>query len=906
MKFKNFLIKSRFFLLTLLSLSLFAQSSQALDFAKMKRVSRISRAVYLIQQEYYDKERVKPREMFEEGVFELAKLVPEVVPHFQNDELHFQVGPMSSTLPLSDIKSLYDVLNPISDIFAFIDLNYQGDETLEDMEYAFISGMLAKLDPHSNALPPDLNEELKTQTVGEYGGLGIVIGIRDNDLTVISPIDDTPAFRAGIQADDKILQIDDQVTTNMPINDAVDLMRGKPGAPVVLKIKSKNKDARFVKIVREVIAIVSVQSALVEEGGKKIGVVRLKSFSQDLETRLTEELASLTKQAGRELDGVILDLRNNPGGLLDQAISVSDKFLAQGDIVFTVKAGGVEEDIAYARERAGDVKVPLIVLINEGSASASEIVAGAIKNNNRGLILGEKSYGKGSVQVLYPLYEGGSMKLTISQYLTTGKESIQAVGIMPDIRVYASEVTDEYFDLNADEFFGEHELDAHLENKKFVKKRKPEATLTYFDSEKDELESRYESKIKADTDYLIKLSAKILAGAGSLDKKAMLTGAKLILEKEQKVQSEKLVKALKEKGVDWSSGQKTAKARLGYSYRFVDKKTGQKVNELLAGTEAALQVTLVNQGKEALHQVLAEVESVNPLLDNRELVFGKVAPGASVKAEVSFKIPDEMISIREDVALKIFTEKTPDTPVKKMIATHFVEKAHPRFTYSYEIIDNGQFETKGDGDGKPEPGEKVAFQVKVKNTGEGDATQAIVNLKNTEGSLVYLRKGRELMGELKAGAEKTAKLYFDVKPEFKKDKLGIEFFVLDDGTRAILKDDVIFDVKAGLKDSPKAGLVQSAPHIEVKKSDYDSKVLKLEAEVFSDKSLKDIAVFVKGRKVFYKNLEAKTEKKVPVVANLDLEDGLNPIVIQARGERDLIQLKAFSVVVDQKKELVKK
>lgn len=867
----------------------------------LKNVQRISRSCYLIQHEYYDKARLQPRKMLEEGFFELAKEVPEVLPKFTENTLYFQLGTQLKQVDLSYVKQFYDILYPVSEAFDFLQENYKGAKKFEDMEYAFIGGMLAVLDPHSNILPPKVYEEFKTQTSGHYGGLGIVIGLKENELTVISPIEDTPAFRAGVLADDKILQIDDQSTVNMALNDAVDLMRGEPNTKVVLKIKSKNRDERLVTLIREVIQIVSVQSKLLKVEDKKIGVLRVKGFQEDTYTNLLKNLDRLSRESTGHLDGLVLDLRNNPGGLLDQAILMSDKFLEQGDVVFTVGAGDEMEDVAVAKAQSTDVILPMIVLINEGSASASEIVAGALRNNNRAVVMGNKSFGKGSVQSLFSLQDGSSLKLTVAQYLTPGKQSIQAVGIVPDIHVSPSVVSDEFFDLKEDTLFSERKLDSHLENQKYVAQSTSAYETTHLKKDTPhEMESEYTSKIREGDDYLLSLATKVLARGGDISKEVMLKNSAAILSEERQKQDQEISVALAQKKVDWSLGQTDKTVNVSSRYEFLNAE-GQVLRELPAGQEVRLRVTLKNNGAGTLHRVLGEMDSFNPLIKNKELVFGKIASGEERQAEFKFKIPSEIINFHEDAKLMIYTEKTPDRPVEKRIATIFHEMQPPRLAYSYTLVDGGTEDTLGNKNGVPEKGEKIRMDVVVKNFGPGESRNTTVNLRNKEGSFVFLRKARENLGVVKAGAEGKASLLFDVKDGFDKPRFEMDFFVLDNNTKSIVSDTLKFTLvseKGSVQVDPPFGELQILPEITVSRDDLNtSGKLLMETSVMDDKALRDLAIFVNGKKYYYFSLigdAAQKEKKVSL--ELPLDDGLNSIVVQARGDRDMISQKNMSVV----------
>lgn len=873
----------------------------------LENIKRISRSCYLIQHEYYDPERIQPMKMLQEAFYELAKEVPEVLPKFSNDNLEFFLGAQKIDIPLQNIHRLYDTLYPLSQAFDFLQKNYQGKIKFEDMEYAAVAGMLTVLDPHSNIMPPKVYDEFKTQTEGAYGGLGIVISLKDNELTVIAPIEDTPAYKSGIAADDKILQINDQSTVNMTLTEAVDLMRGPPKTGITLKIKSKNRDPRDVALVREVIVIKSVQSKLVKMDDKKFGVLRIKGFQEDTYSDVEKELKNLVNESKNELSGLIVDLRNNPGGLLDQAIMVADSFLENGDIVITTGAGNIEEEVAVSKKQKNDILAPIIVLVNEGSASASEIVAGALKNNNRAIVLGQKSFGKGSVQSLFNLREGSSLKLTIAQYLTPGRVSIQAVGILPDIHLYPSIIADKYYDLFEDTHFGEERLDAHLDNAKFIRESKPVYSLTYFkeETETEEPESTYTSNIKENEDFPLQLAMKILAQTTSANKEEMLKSIGSVLDKEASSEDQKVVKALKKKDIDWSQDASvTGTPVLEVQHSFLDENR-QPLTHLRAGSKIKMKVAVKNLAGKPAFRVLSTTTALNPLLNNKEFIFGKINPGEEKSAEIDINIPADVINFDETIQLMTYTQDDQDNPKKTLIATKFIEKTGPRFSYAYKIIDGEESGTSGNKNSIPEKGESVILQVTLKNLGPGDSEKTSLNIKNTQGKFVFLKKARENIGVLKANESVTKDLVFDVKNDFDKDDFEMDLFAFDEETKASINDTLKFHLKDPVTAEPAAQVFQVMPEISISQNTkLNHNTISLSGEATDPKMLKDIAIFVKGRKLFYINLQDKPGTKTKQFsANLPLEDGLNSILIQARGDRDLTFQKNLTVVYHEDEKL---
>ena len=331
----------------------------------------------------------------------------------------------------------YAQLKLFGDVFELVRGDYVDKVGNEKLVEGAINGMLTALDPHSNYLNAKDFDDMKVQTRGEFGGLGIEVSMDNGLVKVVSPIDDTPAAKAGLKPGDLITKIDGAPVHGMTLPQAVEKMRGPVNSDITLTINRKGRTPFDVKITRAIIRIRSVRSHLI---GKDIGYVRITSFTEQTDVGLNKAMAKLKKEADNKLKGVVLDLRNNPGGLLDQAVSVADAFLNDGEIVST--RGRRADDAQRYNAQPGDITggLPMAVLINGGSASASEIVAGALKDHHRAVLLGTRSFGKGSVQTIIPLDGHGAMRLTTARYYTPSGRSIQRLGIEPDIIVPAAKI----------------------------------------------------------------------------------------------------------------------------------------------------------------------------------------------------------------------------------------------------------------------------------------------------------------------------------------------------------------------------------------------------------------------------------------------------------------------------------
>ena len=332
-----------------------------------------------------------------------------------------------------------------------------------------LKGLLPELDAHSSYLDKKAYKELKVQTSGEFGGLGIVVGMRNGVLTIISPIDDTPAYKAGLKAGDIILKINDKATIDMTLDEAVNLMRGKPGTKITLTIVRKGQKPFKVTITRAIIKVKSVKAKDLENY-PQIKYIRISSFDKNVVSSLKKTLKKLKKEGKK---GIIIDLRNNPGGLLNQAVGTLDLFIDKGVLVSQKGRVKRENEIYYAHSAGTYKNIPIVVLVNGGSASASEIVSGALQDHKRAVIVGEQTFGKGSVQAILPVNKNEAIRLTIARYYLPSGRTIQAKGVTPDIIVHPAEIKE----INETEQIKEANLKAHLkaelekiDGKKQVKK----------------------------------------------------------------------------------------------------------------------------------------------------------------------------------------------------------------------------------------------------------------------------------------------------------------------------------------------------------------------------------------------------------------------------------------------------
>ncbi|MCR4319994.1 MAG: S41 family peptidase [Candidatus Brocadiaceae bacterium] len=749
---------------------------------------------------YVDPERIKTVEMLKEALSWQERLIPEVLTDFTEsaDTQTVTVDDISKTYDLSKIRRSKDMVEILQDALTFINTYRQPNETItaNDIEYTAINGMLTQLDPHSIILPPKEFNEFKIGTTGKFGGLGMVVGLRDGILMVISPIEGTPAARAGMKAGDKIIEIDGESTINMNLTESVGKLRGDPGTQVVLSVMTeKATEPKQVTLKREIIAIPTVESASLDNG---LGYIKIRNFQDDTSQCLNEHLKRL-KTSNNKIKGLIIDLRNNSGGLLDQAIEVADKFIEKGPIVVTVGPSGHPREIQEARKTDTDEEpYPIVVLVDAGSASGAEIVAGALKENNRAVIVGDRSFGKGSVQQLIELMDGSALKLTIAKYLTPLFTDIQSVGITPDIKFIPATVIKDNINL----FRGivalrEEDLKQHLDE--HPKGDTPFATIKYFleTKEKDKTEEPEEEagdpyKLPDfNTDFHVLFAKKLLLNTVTPQREAFLQNSLSIISETTRLEEEKIAHALQKLDIDWSTGtgDGTSKSTVSYS-------TNPANGRGKAGEKITLTMTVTNTGEASMYQLRGISSSKNGLFDKLEFILGKMEKGATKSYSTTVEIPKNSLDREDEVTVK-FDELNRNNP--KDIKLNITTEALPRplFAYSYQILDNGKNSSKNNGDGLIQTGEDIELLVFVKNVGEGPAEKNVITLKNLSNKEVFIKNGRAEIGLLNPGEMKEAKLSFFVKETLSSDKFNMDMIITDSVFLTFLSNKLTFPVTPG-------------------------------------------------------------------------------------------------------------
>jgi carboxyl-terminal processing protease len=694
-------------------------------------------------------------------------------------------------------------------VFAFVQDGLQGtDVDLRDVEYAACNGMLHTLDPHSVLLPPDAYKEMNLTTQGQFGGLGIVISIRDQQLTVMNPMPGTPAGKAGLRKYDRIVKINNESTLNMGLNEAVNHLRGVPGTKVTVWIHRDWPDgwqgSHPFELTREVIHVASVDHKLLDGG---IGYVRLKQFQQNTTSDLQSALADM--KHGGELKGLVLDLRGNPGGLLDQAAKVVDTFVSDGPIVATVgnPSEGREEKDAHGE--GTEPNYPLVVLVNGQSASASEIVTGSLKNHERAVVVGETTFGKGSVQLVFPdLPDKAALKLTIAQYLTEpGDVSIQGVGVTPDIELDPMTVDPLEMDLTVDSGgLKERDLSRALSNVRAKEGGHPVEVLKYDLPIQERLAQRDrggELDESFQLDFPIQFARGFLAHVQSGKRTDQVRQARSYIADTRRSELEKVGEELKSEGVDWGDAPADAPMTPGVPPGVdVRVETDRANNEVMAGETINLKLTVTNHGPSPLFRLSALTKSEDPMFDNKELVIGRLDPGKSRTASIpggwcdvkghkigstaqlpkdaprECPIPKDAL-LRSDGVKFHFDEARGRAPADAELRATVKSLERPVFAYSYDVVDNRH----GNGDGRVQKGEGLTMYLTVKNVGKGRSWETLANLRNLSGDGLLLHDGRFDISNMMPGDVRKVAFTFDVEPQLADPEANVELSIHDEDLR---------------------------------------------------------------------------------------------------------------------------
>lgn len=877
----------------------------------------IYKVLNIVNHLYVDNKRIRPVKMLEGSLERMSVNIAPVLTKLEvkggKVEIDVRIDQFSRGFSFDSPKDINELNYILQQVVAFVKQYLEKDEKPETVDYAVINGFLRQLDPHSSLLIPEVYSDFSTQTSGNFGGVGMMISIRDGALTIISPIDNTPASRAGLRANDQIVQINEESTINMSLSDAVKKLRGKAGTEVDIYIMRKGfSSPKKITIIRDIIEITSVKSHQFEKDGKRVGFLKINTFQQNTIDEINEQLEDLDYDL-KDFQGLIIDLRNNPGGLLEQAIKVSDRFLSDGVIVSTagLNPGSVKSYSAHWFRSLTDI--PIIILINNGSASASEIVTAALKKNNRAVVLGIQTFGKGSVQQVIPFPGGSALRITTSKYLTPGKVSIQSVGVSPHIALNPYYISNDFLHVTSPKLDkGEKSLEQAFSEWGDVGEPPQKSAFYLYENEDAEdedddtpndLTHKELEFSRLQEDYLVQTAINILLENNRKSFNQLLKKSLEFIDKEQIRQEQKLIDkfASFSTKVDWNKynninerGKISSKSWIEIKRKVgEDKEVWEKYEGVVpAESEVRLYLEAKNIGSTEIPRLLAISNSENQLLDERQFAFGLLKPGETKRWFAPIKVSDSTPS-RNNLIEFIFTDQTKKEIHKTEFVLETVEKRRPEFLYTISIIDDGSFESQGNGNGVIEINESIAVKVDIVNKGKGESGSLTALLKNGEGKNIYLNAGRQSLKALKPGESSSAYFRFDLKSLPADEDLDFSLDIIDSiFTLSSVNQKIKFALQKRV-----AALSNMPPSIEtLSPLTSKQKEFQVDVNIIDQNGVKDVYVFNNNKKIFYKNfLSQNNRTKVDFDLNLELEEANNRVVIISRDDENVISQKNLYV-----------
>jgi len=713
----------------------------------------LAEVIMHLQLDYVHPEKLEPKKLLQGALTELGRMVPEVwvVPEFEENGhgamLQVRLEKETTVLNVDKLNGLYDLHITLQKLMKHL-LQKNSQLTQLKLEQLFARGILNQLDAYSVLLSNDIYQEFSINIGGQFAGIGLVVGIRDGQLTVISPMDGSPAAQAGMKPLDRIVEVDDEKTEHLTLNEILLRLRGEVGAPITLGVLRKgHANALKFELLREEIKVESVETFDLKSGNQTVRYVRIKNFQIDTSQELKNKLGDLV-----DISGLLLDLRNNPGGLLQEAVRVSDLFLAGKQRIVSTKGASVST-IHDAKQLFASVSfqdIPLVVLINRGSASASEIVAAALKQNKRAIVIGEQSFGKGTVQTLWDLKDGSGLKLTIGEYLTPSGLSIHNIGVMPELSLIPVNVP------SAKNLQGADDQQQSVIQERFS--LLTEKTTENSNADSERLELRYlsgKSKVYDDfeliteSEIIEKLNADIFVETGKRvliqwNPEDINSGLLQISREVALQESHKINKALAEHGIDWTLNPflKTPAAENLSLTWFAEE---------ISVDQVQLKVKLRNTGELAGQRLLVVTKSGNVLLDGLEFPLGLLGPDSTAEQTLKVKYFAGMMEETEPLELELF-----DQNLKKLksvrLKLHFSPKRIPSFRLAMKIYDNGELGSQGNGDGKVQSGEIIALAFKLANKGKKTVPELLLKIRGTEGSF-RINRGKLMLKNLEPDHE---------------------------------------------------------------------------------------------------------------------------------------------------------
>jgi carboxyl-terminal processing protease len=785
---------------------------------------------------YVEPGRIDPQAMTLAALEALEQDIAEVLvePVDGGKSVRVRVGTAEKEFDIGDVEALWAVGPHVREVFRFVVRNTTLDEKEQrEAEYAVVAGVLSTLDPHTNLLRPEDFEDMQASTKGSFGGLGIEVGLRDGNITVIRVIEDNPAAKVDMRPGDRIVQIDAESTVTMNLNEAVDRLRGPAGTTVTVYVMRDGlQKPKPLEVTRATIQLDSVIGDVLtgtDGAGKtrKVGLVQIpRNFSQNTGQELRDKLSEFERQG---VEGVVLDLRGNPGGLLNAAVDVADAFLSAGTIVATVGVASPRKE-SHADDRYDFPDLPLVVLVDQGSASASEIVAGALRNTGRAVVLGRRSFGKGSVQELRDRKVGDkelALKLTVAEYLTPGDVSIQSVGVAPDVETVPVWVSKDYVAYYGRERFDllrEESLSSHLVSDKAEELRRSPFTLHFLEQGSLDPNKPGSGKPKASPhgegdpeeaasdipdagkpqsadertailleDPEVRMARDLVLWAPASSRDELLQRMDEFVDQQQGVEQTRIAGSLAARGIDWNPGAKQATGAAKLRMTVTSNKPG---NAIKGGDKGTVSVTVTNDGDVPAYQVRAITDSDYRYFDERELLFGRVDPGASKSFSIELAVGENELSRTDRIDLHLFEQHgaTLATGSQTSIDVSAEGLPRPHFAFGWQVLDLPRkgSEIDGNGDGVWQVGERVVLRVHVTNQGEGAALDTWVNLRNVGDDALFIHAGRERIKKLDVGQTRVIDLDAELRAAPAGGEARVQLSVSDTKVGEALAERLVF------------------------------------------------------------------------------------------------------------------
>ena len=841
----------------------------------LTRGELVDETLVRVQDRYFDPARVEPMAMLLGALASVQASAAEIlVDPSDVKAVSVTVNAVTRSFDLSTVDSIEKASARLKEIFRFVQAHLSTTSDRVRIEYAAVNGMLATLDPHSAHLDLEAVREMHVKDTATFGGVGVTIALIDDkasgekQLTVTAlVVADGPAARAGVKPGDRIVKIDDAPTARLTLEEATRRLRGDPQTRIALTVERAGVagTTRY-DVVREVIHASDVHTRLLRGG---VGYLQIDRFSSSVAAELEHAMAGLRSQGAHAW---ILDLRRNPGGFVAQAVAVADLFLDSGTIVTTEGHGERDEQRAKA---AGTDHLPVAVLIDGATASAAEIVTGALKNLDRAVVLGQTTFGKGTVQNTFDLPDGSSAKITIGQYLTPGDISIQSVGIAPDLELDRLAVPQQLGNptdaLRLEQVAAprESELDAHIVSKYARAPEPPFAIVRLVDGSAD-----------AQTE----LARELIASAHAAHRLALIEELKPLVAQRRATEEQRLEQALAKLKIDWSNHAVTAGARLSLAV------TTDKAS-YAAGETIAITGTVTNTGTSPAVQVHAAARSSDWVFDGTELVFGKLEPGTSRTFTASVQCPADAAS-RIDSLAWVGSDNLTTAPTKIAIAA----LPRPQFAYTHQLID-------ASGDGVAQLGESERLHVRVTNVGAGPALAPAATLRSASGGLVSVVEGRFDLRRLAPGESRDLDFTFELVKDYR-DTDGklkgyadteavVELSIYDPELRELTREKLHFPLRPAVATRHAAAIGEvTPPRLALAPLTLETAAdhATVSGTATDDTHVEDVYVVVSNReqkidrrKVFYvSNRGKKSATKLDFTARVPLWPGSNFIAVVAR------------------------